>query len=415
MVVLVSLICIRVSSWAWMRHRAATTMYQVRIYNDFRRANLWIRLLAACFIFVMLGALLGGIDTELGMSLTEAAGRFVTVLVLIVFAWLIARRRLQMAGDDGVVWYFVCALGLYVAANVIGALIGIPNEYVEIRDYTLSDKSFGILDKKFLIPFAANHRSFAIEAGLLASTALAFFAKENGHKRALMAMLVMLGIAGVLMVNTRAAIIGILVVGLFVVAWKRAKVLMPLFVAAIFLFPMVMVFGDGAMPVDWVGAYGEHLSRGGGVDEIATLNNRTMIWRHLFEDMGAFKSIHLFGYGAFGHSTSGLSHQYGWMWPEPGKVMLHNTVLQYLCDFGYFGLAIYVLLILLVLKKLIANKNEKLMMDPSLAGLCFLLVCGVFEVVVYYTSLVTLLYFYLVVFLVATSTGDRWRTKSAAG
>jgi O-antigen ligase len=126
-----------------------------------------------------------------------------------------------------------------------------------------------------------------------------------------------------------------------------------------------------------------------------------MIWGHMFDEFSNMKPIHLVGFGAFGPAVTGLCYDYGWMWSEPELVALHNTYLQYLIDFGYIGLLIFLAMTINIFKILgktnkVVGKKSIRVFHPAMAAMLYLAVCGLFEVNIYFNQILT---FYVFMFI----------------
>ncbi len=78
--------------------------------------------------------------------------------------------------------------------------------------------------------------------------------------------------------------------------------------------------------------------------------------------------------------------------------MMHNTFLQYLIDFGYIGLFVFVVMLFNAIMvfdryKVSVGTRKLWTMHPALAALLFLMIVGLMEVNIYYTQILTLFVF----------------------
>jgi O-antigen ligase len=76
-------------------------------------------------------------------------------------------------------------------------------------------------------------------------------------------------------------------------------------------------------------------------EEIKTGNQRFLIWAIALEHLINFDVIHLFGYGEFGHFSSGASLKWSFLfetWENGGMTSPHNSMLSTIFDIGYLGL-----------------------------------------------------------------------------
>lgn len=89
----------------------------------------------------------------------------------------------------------------------------------------------------------------------------------------------------------------------------------------------------------------------GSASDLATGNSRKFIYMAANNELAEFKPVHLIGYGEYGIYGAGLTRYYmnkfGYESKEQRLLssVAHNSALQAVFDIGYFGLAIYLLLI----------------------------------------------------------------------
>jgi len=98
-------------------------------------------------------------------------------------------------------------------------------------------------------------------------------------------------------------------------------------------------------------------------DELASGNNRGVIWKYCMEELQDFKVDHITGYGQLGHIKSGVANKWsrsmkGW------KTYTHNFLFQTVLDVGYLGLIAILALIFIGAKYslTIYNKGHPYMM-----------------------------------------------------
>jgi len=296
----------------------------------------------------------------------------------------------------------IIGLGSYVIINIIGAVAGIENEFVEIHDWTKDNVVFGLWETRISFPFSANHHAFATEAGLLGSMVIARMLQPRIQHRFAYIVIFLLSLGAILAANVRTPLIAIVAVLALSITWRRwgRRLLFPLLII-ILIIPVFFTYVDimpwlENSPIDT-----SLLSRSKDSGELLTFNNRTMIWKHLFDEFLHIKLIHLVGFGAFGHATTGLCYKYGWMWQDPTLILCHNTYLQYLVDFGHIGLLLFLAIIINVFNGL--KKTNKLngrksvhVFHPALSAMIYLAVCGMFEVNIYFNQIIT---FYIFIFI----------------
>ncbi|WP_343329148.1 O-antigen ligase family protein [Polaribacter staleyi] len=128
--------------------------------------------------------------------------------------------------------------------------------------------------------------------------------------------------------------------------------------------------------------YGESLSRS--TADLASGNSRLTIWSIAITDFLSFKpDRHIFGYGEFGHYTSGLSPHWSFVFDNQKVndfVHPHNTFLSIMFDYGYFGLFIYVFFQYKIIRVIKSNWiNQKELSMLLLANLLYFNLVGIGE------------------------------------
>lgn len=80
-------------------------------------------------------------------------------------------------------------------------------------------------------------------------------------------------------------------------------------------------------------------------EEIKTGNQRFFIWAIALEHLINFDLIHLFGYGEYGHFSSGTSLKWSFLfesWENGDMTSPHNSMLSTIFDIGYLGLIFFI-------------------------------------------------------------------------
>jgi O-antigen ligase len=165
------------------------------------------------------------------------------------------------------------------------------------------------------------------------------------------------------MLDTRSAFIAIILICLSTVLLKDSKHLKisGVLIWIVGLLPVILVLTNFLFENP---AFLSFLSRND--EDVATGNNRNIIWAYCINELVNFKVIHLFGYGEFGQVGSKVSN----FWAEDFSLYLnskytstHNTVLQLILDIGYVGAIIYYTLLISASKciynmyKISGNRN----------------------------------------------------------
>ena len=114
--------------------------------------------------------------------------------------------------------------------------------------------------------------------------------------------------------------------------------------------------------------------------DLASGTNRLYVWGPVWEYL-AKPSIQLvYGFGANGHITSGVSSHYAYLYtgaPNPTSYTTHNVVLQTALDSGYVGVALLLLAEIRTISLL--QRASEPMTDALLASTAVLFLCGATE------------------------------------
>lgn len=137
-----------------------------------------------------------------------------------------------------------------------------------------------------------------------------------------------------LLIDSRGAVAaaGLTVVGIEILRRLRGLWILPK--AAVFI-PILTLFVISLLQVFAQTDMAASISRD--PDEMASGNNRGVIWKYCVEELQEFKLEQVWGYGQLGHIQSGVSKKWsramkGW------NTYTHNFLFQVIFDIGYFGL-----------------------------------------------------------------------------
>jgi len=330
------------------------------------------------------------------------SGRFLTIILIVVATYYIFYVYAANGQLDRAWLLITLGIGIYVVVNIAGAVIGIENPFFETLFLVKTDTVLSFWDTSVFFPFSANHGSFSIEAGLLGSLAIAQLLQPRSRNKFVYVLFLLLSTGAIVAANRRTPFVALTIVAAAGIAWKKvgSKLILPIFVILLIL-PIFLTYVD---TLSWLEDFHVNLSllsRRGRLSELSTFNSRTMIWGHAFDELKRLKAIHFVGFGAFGHVTSGLCYKYARMWSEPELILLHNTYLQYLIDFGYIGLLIFLAMIINIFKILgktnkVVDKKSIRFFHPAMASMLYLAVCGLLDVNIYFTQILT---FYVFMFI----------------
>lgn len=270
------------------------------------------------------------------------------VLALFVIAWAAAlfedvRAGLAMAAFD--------AVGIYlVASTVAHFVLGLrPARFIELANTVV-----GPFDVRITFPFSSGPTASAGMAGAYIAGYLAMVRGRLGAGRVLRALCLSSAVVVALASNGRVALLSAAVVG--VTAYLSPRLLtrtaVPAMLVMLFLplwWPAIDSAPFPAAARTWLSSQ-PFLDRGEGGKTVETLSSRTRVWDGYFESYEELPLARkVFGYGARGHVTSGVSRSYAAIfatYDDPRAITPHSTVLQQAVDAGLVG--VVVLLVVLV-------------------------------------------------------------------
>jgi O-antigen ligase len=152
----------------------------------------------------------------------------------------------------------------------------------------------------------------------------------------------------------------------------------------------VMVFVPIVLPVVLVGATSGALGQETGLlvgaeqAPVLQLSGRTQIWSAALAELAEPVPGHLVGFGYAGHVAAGLSEQFSQvrsLAADPNSLGAHNLVLQLVLDSGYFGAALMLLTLGLIIRDLgrLASVDDNGLGTVFLGLMCYSVLIGALE------------------------------------
>lgn len=300
------------------------------------------------FTVPLLVLVLGGSSSF--VWLLDAPSRYLVLGVLALFVIAAAaalfddvRAGIAMAAFD--------AVGIYlVASTVAHFVLGIrPARFIELANTVV-----GPFDVRITFPFSSGPTAPAGMAGAYIAGYLAMARHGLGAGRVLRALCLSSAIVVALASNGRVALLSAAVVGVMAYLSPRllTRAAVPAILVMLFLplwWPAIDSAPFPAAARDWLSSQ-PLLDRGEGGKTVETLSSRTRVWDGYFdsyEELPLARKV--FGYGARGHVTSGVSRSYAAIfdtYDDPRAITPHSTLLQQAVDAGLVG--VLILLVVLV-------------------------------------------------------------------
>jgi O-antigen ligase len=289
-------------------------------------------------------------------------------------------------------------LTLYVALNLFVFSLGISNG---IKGEALILSNFGVNIGRVSFLFSNGVNSYGSFLGILLSLSLigCFVIKRN--KKIFLIGLVS-SMVSLLLTDSRGAIAySFLILG--AIKFYYFKVDKPKF---LYFVPILTIVGPLLLLLFLsflsTTEYGSIISRKDG--DLATGNSRAIIWGIAVSEFLNFElNHHIFGYGEWGHYTSGASPKYALVFGDSYEANFmhpHNTSISILLDYGYFGLIIYTMIqykIINIIKKYWST--NKAISCLLLANILYLNLVGIGETMFgFYYQNVTYVFFMINIF-----------------
>lgn len=211
----------------------------------------------------------------------------------------------------------------------------------------------GISFERKLIPIIQAHpNSIGMYVGSVVAMLMVFFlvVDKKGIPRRLVNLLKValgFGILFVFLVDSRSTLLNsiLIIPSIIFVCVKTGKVrLLKYLVYLVPLFPFLMLFVLSFLAqTDLVGQF----SRQEG--DLATGNNRSVIWDACVNELAAVKPVHFWGYGANGQIGADIDKYYSQFFNVKGMIV-HNVFFQTVLDMGYLGTFLFMSVLFIAMR-----------------------------------------------------------------
>jgi hypothetical protein len=309
---------------------------------------------------------------------------------------------------------FTCHLVLNIILLVIGVKIGeevLTEEAITTNSVLLG--SIGINSARIQFPLSGGFNNYATIVGAVLSLSLHYFFFISKNK-SIVIVNIILSIIVLFCVDSRSCLITPFLILFLFYGIKNLKKISFLRLSMLWFF-----FGTIALtailPLLAESSFIANITRS--ANDLATGNARFLIWSIAFSEFSDFKVVHIFGFGEFGHYSSGASLIWSIIFSTYENSELktpHNTLLIMLFDIGYFGVLIFSIWIMKtlswVLKYWRNNKNISLLF---LSFFLFHLLVGNTESLMFYYS-TNYIYLFIAIFIaifVERITADNYDKK----
>jgi O-antigen ligase len=274
--------------------------------------------------------------------------RIVQLILFLFFAMVMSAKTVEWKISKSILYFVVYPNLLLAVTNVFLLYNDIYFFPQAIEDVSYFNKavvlsSLGFEMERVQFALARGYNNYSSYTGLvvaLGSVYIVNFWKERYRIVVLVSTIILYII--VLLVDSRAAIFYPILITLLLMAKKiirvdlfKAKLLILVCIAGPLLYYILVPLLGSTNFLDLISRSNSDLQTG---------NSRFLIWGYSIIEFLTPKVDHWFGYGDFGHFTSGVSVAYSTVfstWTDSVLKTPHNTFLSILFDTGYIGLVIY--------------------------------------------------------------------------
>jgi O-antigen ligase len=275
-----------------------------------------------------------------------------TFFILATISFLInmekANNRVNFKSSNNIFFFYVMTLPMvYVLLNFFLKIYSFDIfNFIKLSpEVGRSDTLYSLTGLEFdrvSFPLSNGVNNFGSFLGGACLISLSFFFTTDNKKFKIYALLfVIICIPGLMLLDTRSALIAVILICLSTVLLKDSKHLKISgnLIWIVGLLPVILVLTnflvDNSDSLSFLARENE---------EAGTGNGRNIIWAFSISELLNFKFIHLFGFGEFGQAGSRVSD----LWAEDLSIYAnsqytstHNTTLQLIFDIGYIGAVIY--------------------------------------------------------------------------
>ena len=304
------------------------------------------------------------------------------LLLAVVVFWFPARAESR----HRLGWLVVGSLWAAVALNLLLAVLGLRSGSLFYGSNPQSESLMlgliGLRQPAVLFPLAPGVNGFGVVIGAAwVTAALAVWQLAEGTRRLWwLAGLSALAVFMLALTDSRGpSIAAALTILLILIPGKAVRRLLPVMVFVPIVLPVVLV---GATS----GALGQETGLLVGAEQapVLQLSGRTQIWSAALAELAEPVPGHLVGFGYAGHVAAGLSEQFSQvrsLAADPNSLGAHNLVLQLVLDSGYFGAALMLLTLGLIIRDLgrLASVDDNGLGTVFLGLMCYSVLIGALE------------------------------------
>lgn len=277
------------------------------------------------------------------VSMERLLGNSIIPFLVLLFGISISSRIKSEQGFHTLQGGIFLAVVLYLVLNFAIYASGIrirADVFIEPRPAVLPSY-LGLVFPRITFPMATGVNTFGYTAGLALTGGAVCSWYAPGKIKILGVVGMLLAAAGMLLVDSRAALLfSFLAIGLGL----RRKLKHSWLIVFLSLgLPLLVLYILQNLPLEWIGL----ISRSG--TDALTLSNRTVIWSAALDDFSTFKVQNIIGWGYRGQIPSGIMEQYAFLFSnfqEVTAIPLHNAYLQHSVEYGYIGLGIFLVLLI---------------------------------------------------------------------
>ncbi len=349
-----------------------TNWKKIELYS-FQKQTILSKLFIIFLILLFISYLRSNIDSS---SVTYSYYKIIIIIIMIfatlsVIFELVKQDDKKNVDDEKLFFFFITIPITFIVSNYIFELLSIDifdykKNYPQIGFSEMLRSLFGLEIQRLPLPLTSGVNNYGSFLGASAIISVTFYSTTKIKKfKKYSLIFFILSIFGLLILDMRSsllAIIFIVICNRFLKDLNHLKIT-GLFISFISFLPILLVLTSFLVTNS---QYLDFLSRNS--EDLATGNNRNILWALSLNELISFKMNHLIGFGEFGQVGSKVSSLWAKdfsIFSNSEYVSTHNILLQLILDIGYIGLFVYYTLIIVasrtIRKMYITTKNRNLL------------------------------------------------------
>lgn len=339
-------------------------------------------------------------EARAGLGYAAPAFSYISLLILSTLAFTIGCLSTGLCKSNTeinkIATFIAIGSTIYVFINLVALFAGYGSKVSSGFDEVgMQNKMLGLIGlevSRIAPPFSGGLNNFAVSSSIaLAFCAARFSIAESKKNKVIWSLLIITNLTGLVITDSRGAAVMLAASLLIAYATNRTR-LKPgnaIMLIAIGGFVAPIIISQATPVLNYLSTIESLQREGAFANRLGVASGRDIIWSAIIGESLESPINLFFGYGAYGHFTSGASTTYAWIFAgsqEMTRISSHNTSMQLLIDSGIFGVAIWISLWIITGRMLDrlhrphqGIRPEKTNASPLLPPLLFLLLSGYTE------------------------------------